>query len=322
TAPDVEPNVFLAGGQAILRKRWADPNAGQRYLLFHGVAVADNHNHDDQLSFLIEAEGQMMCSDGGYSRGTYEGAERTAWYNKAPAHNTLTFDGQPAGKNPSNVTPESQHWEQPGLVVVSKTTNDLPKKGTWRRTICWIGEDYYAVIDQVLAKNIGEIKAYLHGGRGTLTTSGGERTWNYSADRYGPAAKLRSWIAAPGATTVVKEGELTYIKGDYAAFPYLETTAQPGRSIITLLKPTAANESAAFSVEDRSTKDCSAFVITTAGEKTVIAAPQSGSVKIDGVETDAPLVIVRRDSSGKVLNHFTADAGTYLRIDGHDFTRP
>lgn len=322
TAPDAKPNVFLAGGQAILRNGWEDQNAGQRYLLFHGVAVADNHNHDDQLSFLLEAEGQLMCSDAGYSRGTYAGAERTAWYNTAPAHNTLTFDGKPAARNPSNHTPLSAQWEQPGLVVVRKTQFDLPKSAVWMRTICWIGGDYYVVVDHVDSKQALEVKGYLHGGRGSLATNGGERTWTYSADRYGPAAQLRSWIAAPGATVAEKKGELTYIKGDYAEFPYLETTAARFTAPwITLLKPAATGDTARFDVQDRSGPGHSAFVITTTNDTTVIAAGHLTEA-IDGIETDAPFVVVRRDGSGKILNHLVLDGGTYLRVDGQNLSLP
>lgn len=315
TLPDAAPNRFLAGGQAILRNGWEDRNAGQRYLLFHGVAVADNHNHDDQLSFILEAEGQLMSSDAGYSRGTYAGAERTAWYNTAAAHNTLTFDGKPANPKPSNTTPLSAHWEQPGLVVIEKTQGELPKSAVWSRTICWIAGDYYAVVDRVDAKQPIELKAYLHGGRGTMSVNGTEHTWSYSADRYGPAAKLRSWITAPASTTEVKEGELTYIKGDYAPFPYLVTTYAAGTPAITLLKPAAANETAPFKVEDRSAGGFSAFVVTTTTDKTVIIAGRPAA-SVDGVETDAPFVIVRRDAAGKILNHLAPHGGTYLRVDG------
>lgn len=319
TAPDAAPNRFLEGGQSVLRNSWEDRDAGQRYLLFHGVAVADNHNHDDQLSFLIEAGGQMMSSDAGYSRGTYAGAERTAWYNTAAAHNTLTFDGQPAGRNASNETPLSAQWEQPGLVVVEKTQFKLPQGAVWRRAICWVGGDYYAVIDRVDAKQELELKSHLHGGRGRMTVTGGERTWIYAADRYGPAARLRSWIAAPSATTEVREGELTYIKGDYATFPYLVTSYRSGVPAITLLKPAAADETVPFKVEDRSAAGYSAFVITTAADNTIIAAASGPTaLAIDGVETDAPCVIVRRDASGKLLNHLTLHGGTYLRVDGRD----
>ncbi|HWA27916.1 MAG TPA: heparinase II/III family protein [Lacunisphaera sp.] len=319
TAPDCPPNVFLAGGQTVLRNGWTSGNAGQRYLLFHGVAVADNHNHDDQLSFILQAEGQMMCSDSGYSRGTYTGAERTDWYITAAAHNTLTFDGQPAGSNASNDTPLSAHWEQPGLVVVEKTQFKIPKGGVWRRTLCWIGGDYYAVVDRVDSKVGLDLKSYLHGGRGTMATAGPEHTWVYSADRYGPAARLRCWIVAPGATTEVKDGELTYIKDDYAAFPYLVTSYRAGAPAITLLKPAAASETAPFTVEDHSGAGFSALVVTTATEKTVlVAAAAPTAVVIDGVETDAAFAIVRRDKAGKVLNHLRRDGGSYLRVDGRE----
>jgi hypothetical protein len=321
TAPDASPNVFLVGGQTVFRDSWTNRDAGQRYLLFHGVAVADNHNHDDQLSFILQAEGQMMCSDSGYSRGTYAGAERTAWYNTAPAHNTLTFYGKPAGDAAPNETPPSNfRVQQPGLIGEEKQAV-FGRKAVWKRAIFWVAGDYYAVLDRVSATQPGELKSYLHGGRGTLATAAAQHTWTYSADRYGPAAQLHAWIAAPGATTVEKQGELTYIKGDFASFPYLETTAT-GRSAVwlTLLKPGTA-KAGGFSVEDLSTDNCSALSIEATDHRCIIAAQtQAGAqLKVGDVETDATFVIVRRDPSGKILNHFVRDA-TYLRAGDQSLT--
>ncbi len=321
TAPNAGPNQFLDGGQTVLRNGWDTKNAGQRYLLFHGVAVADNHNHDDQLSFILQAEGQLMCSDGGYSRGTYTGAERTAWYNTAAAHNTLTFAGQPADKDPTNATPPvSFRVDQPGLAGEEKSAF-FGKKATWHRAIFWIASDYYAVIDRVDAKQPGEVKAYLHGGRGTLATNDAQRTWTYSTDRYGPAAKLHAWIVAPGAVVTEKKGELTYIKGDFAEFPYLETASVNFTAPwLTLLKPAAIDTTAPFSVEDHSAGGRSAIIVTSSAEKTVIAAAaQSAPFSLAGIETDAALVVVRREPDGKVLNHFVQGA-TYLRVDGQNIS--
>ena len=267
----------------------------------------------------------MMCSDAGYSRGTYTGSERTAWYNTAAAHNTLTIDGHPADQKPSNTTPASHYRiEQAGLVGEEKQTS-FPKNVHWARALFWIGGDYYVVIDRVTgaAESIGEVKSYLHGGRGTLVTAGAERTWTYGADRYGPAARLRSWIAAPGAVTEVKQGELTYIKGDYATFPYLETTSRNfSAPWITLLKPAGGNATS-FSVEDRSTGAFSALVISAADHRTVIAARAQTApiIAFGDIETDATLVIVRRDAAGKILNHFVENA-SYLRVAGHALTLP
>ncbi len=318
TAPDAAPNVFLAGGQTVLRNSWADRNAGQRYLLFHGVAVADNHNHDDQLSFLLEAEGQLMCSDAGYSRGTYAGAERTAWYNTAAAHNTLTFNGQPADKEATNATPPvSFRVDQAGLAGEEKTAF-FGRKAAWHRAIFWIAGDYYVVIDRVEAKQAGEVKAFLHGGRGSLSHEGGARRWTYSADRYGPAATLSCWMSAPGAKIAEKQGELTYIKGDFAEFPYLETSSTDFTAPwLTLLKPASGPvDPALFRVEERSAADRSTFVVKAGGQTSLIsAAVKPAGLSLEGIETDAAIVVVTRDADGKVRNHFATGA-TYLRVDG------
>ena len=324
TAPNLAPNVFLAGGQSYFRDSWANRGAGQRYLLFHGVAVADNHNHDDQLSFLLEAEGQMMCSDSGYSRGTYTGEERTAWYNKAPAHNTLTFDGKPAADSAPSVTPPSLfHTDQPGLVGEEKEAF-FGKNATWRRAIFWVAGDYYVVADRVNAPRPGKIAAYLHGGRGTLAADGARRTWTYSADRYGPAAQLHTWLAAPGATIAEKKGELTYIKGDYAEFPYLEVAANADACAwLTLLKPAPVGGAAtAFAAEDRSTAAFSALTVTAADHRSLVVAQAQpgGRVKLDDLETDAAFALVRRDLAGRVLAFAVLD-GTTLLVAGLEIWR-
>jgi hypothetical protein len=324
TAPDAGPNIFLAGGQSYFRDAWISPAAsGQRYLLFHGVAVADNHNHDDQLSFILEAEGQMMCSDSGYSRGTYTGAERTNWYVTSAAHNTLTFDGKPALDPAPNRAPASLfHVDEPGFVGEEKEAK-FSSATTWRRAIFWIGGDYYVVCDRVNGPKPGRVAAYLHGGRGTLAQEGTARTWRYSADRYGAAAQLHAWIAAPAATIETKQGELTYIKGDYASFPYLEIGTRASASAwLTLLKPAAAGASGSFAVRDLSAADFSALAIDAGDHRCLVAAqPHAGTrFTLDDMETDAGFVLVRRDQPGRVLG-YAALEGTFLRVGGRDLWR-
>lgn len=324
TAPDAAPNIFLAGGQSYLRDSWTSRGAGQRYLLFHGVAVADNHNHDDQLSFVLEAEDQMMSSDAGYSRGTYTGEERTKWYNTAPAHNTLTFEGKPAVDSAPSATPPSLfHTAEPGLVGEEKEAffGKDGKSATWRRAIFWIADDYYVIADRVNAAHLGKIAGYLHGGRGSMTTDGPRRTWNYSADRYGPAAQLHAWIAAPAAAIAEKQGELTYIKGDFAEFPYLEVDATAADAAwLTLLKPARTHPApASFAVEERSAAGSSALLVTTPTHRCVIVAQAKPGARIslDDIETDAAFALVRRDTAGRVLAFSMLD-GTSLSVGGRE----
>ena len=323
TAPDCAPNIFLAGGQSYFRDSWTNRGAGQRYLLFHGVAVADNHNHDDQLSFILEAEGQMMCSDSGYSRGTYTGEERTKWYNTAAAHNTLTFDGKGAVDAAPNATPPSRfHTDQPGLVGEEKQAffGKDGKAATWTRAIFWVAGDYYVVADRVNAKQPGKIAGYLHGGRGSLATEGPRRTWSYSADRYGSAVQLHSWIAAPGATMAEKKGELTYIKADFAEYPYVEiNAAATDAAWLTLLKPDQPGAQSAFTAQDSSGPSFSALEITAAEHRCIVAAQAKpgNPLKIGDIETDGAFVLVRRDSANRLLGHCALDA-TYLRVAGRE----
>lgn len=322
TPPDAAPNVFLTGGQSYFRDAWVSRGAAQRYLLFHGVANGDNHEHDDHLSFILQAADQMMCSDSGYSRGTYTGGERTNWYVTAPAHNTITFDGRPAGDAaPSQTPPSLFRVDQPGLAGEAKLAF-FGSAGDWRRAIFWVAGDYYVISDRVKATRAGRIASYLHGGRGQLTTAGARRTWTYDDDRYGHAAVLHTWIAAPQAAIAEKSGELTYIKGDYAAFPYLETSrAAPRAAWLTLLQPRPAGGKP-FEVQDESTGDLSALNITTPDHRClVVAQPERGAtLRVADVETDGTFALVRRDLSGRVLAFSVLDATT-LKVAGREIWR-
>src|SRR5690606_32477885 len=84
-APTHSPTIFLDSGVSIFRNAWDLPPAEQRWLLFQGIAEADNHQHFDHLSFILAAKGQLMASDSGYSRSSYGEEIRTTWYRTARA---------------------------------------------------------------------------------------------------------------------------------------------------------------------------------------------------------------------------------------------
>ena len=160
--------------------------------------------------------------------------------------------------------------------------------------------------------------AYLHGGRGSLATAGAQHTWTYSDDRYGRAAKLHSWLAAPGATITEKQGELTYIKGDYAKYPYLQLDEKAAACAwLTLLKPASPGDKAVFTVEDLSMPAFSAFSVIAADHRClVVAQSKPGTLlKAGDLETDAAFALVRRNSAGRVLSYCVLD-GTTLTVDG------
>ena len=96
------PKLFFAN-------TWKTGDPAGRYLLFQGVAEADNHEHYEHLSFIITAENQMMASDGGYTRKSYGEKMRTEWYKQAAAHNVVTLNGKAPVDPEENVTPTSRH---------------------------------------------------------------------------------------------------------------------------------------------------------------------------------------------------------------------
>ncbi len=318
TAPDAAPTQFMAGGQTYFRDSWTNRGAGQRYLLFHGVAAADNHNHDDQLSYITEAEGQMMCSDSGYSRGTYTGAERTDWYITSAAHNTLTFDGAPAADPAPNQTPPSLFkTNEVGLAGEEKEAF-FGKKATWRRAIFWVAGDYYIIADRLNAPQSGKVASYIHGGRAGLAPEGEKYTWTYKADRYGGAAQLLTWVNAPGASLSIKKGELTYVKGDYAEFPYLTIAKETNAAAwLTLLKPAPASGSPGFTAAGHTSERASTLEISAPDHRCSVgtqAAP-GATLQVGDIQTDGAFVLVRRDLSGRVLAYAVLE-GTKLSVAG------
>ncbi|WP_134698800.1 heparinase II/III family protein [Ammoniphilus sp. YIM 78166] len=237
-------HFFDEGGQTVLRNNWNYNEPSSRYLLFHGVAEADNHNNFDHLSFIIHAENQMMASDAGYSRSAYGDEIRRTWYRTAPAHNTVTLDGKWPVDRAENQTPDSKYsidteffdfqQKEARFIPISNNTAkgesellfppDEESLGYMKRAVAFPGQDYFVIADQLVSKDQGTFDLYLHGGRGEMTGSGNHRLWTYRDDAYGSAAQFAAWIFSDGAEFTDHEGELTYVKGDYGVFDYVKAT--------------------------------------------------------------------------------------------------
>ncbi|MDX1532303.1 MAG: heparinase II/III family protein, partial [Rhodothermales bacterium] len=94
TAPDASPTQVIESGQVAFRDAWNAEDPGTRYLLFHGVASADNHDHPDHLSYVLDAQGTPLAVDAGYGPAGF-GDDRRSWYTSPRAHNTVTVNGFP-----------------------------------------------------------------------------------------------------------------------------------------------------------------------------------------------------------------------------------
>ena len=314
TQPDCSPTVFLKGGQTIFRSTWTPSDPSLRYLMFQGVAEADNHQHADHLSFILFAENQMMASDAGYSRGSYRDAARTEWYNQAVAHNVMTLDGEAPVDVKESATPVSRYRMNTAFFDFEEKESPYPNGGKLRRAIAFPGESYFVVADIVTSPVEAEAALHLHGGRGAMSGEGPYRVWNFSEDAYGPAAQLHTWTF--GADSIQNdEGEGTYLKNDFGIFPYIKA-GKSGKEMVFLqiLIPSKPKQA-----RPEVTAEYNGNIIwsTIKGEglsDVLMVQNASEAVDFQGLETDGTFCWVREEA-GRIKAIAVREA-TYLRKDG------
>ena len=317
TMPDSSPTVFLAGGQSMFRNTWKTGDPSGRYLLFQGVAEADNHEHYEHLSFIISAEGQMMASDGGYTRKSYGEKMRTQWYKQAVAHNVVTFNGQAPVDPAENVTPVSRHRIDTEFFDFEEKEAPYPSGGKLRRAIAFPGQSYFVVADIISADKSGEATAILHGGRASMEGAESYRVWNYQDDTYGAAARLHAWTFGSADDFKIEdaEGELTYLKGDFAVFPYTKASGNAAQQVILqVLVPSAKGKKGP---EVSSVKNGNQIVVTVKEggiTDTFLLQPSTAPAAIGALETDATFAWTREEG-GKVSKYAVREA-THLKANG------
>ncbi len=317
TAPDASPTVFLDGGQSMFRNTWKTSDPTGRYLLFQGVAEADNHQHAEHLSFIMSAENQMMACDGGYTRKSYGDKERTSWYNQAAAHNVVTLNGKAPVDVAENVTPVSRHRIDTSFFDFEEKEAPYPNGGKLRRAIAFPGESYFVVADIITSPSDAEATALLHGGRATMTGDGNHRVWNYEDDTYGPAAHLHTWTfgSADNFRIDNAEGEHTYLKGDFGVYPYIKAAGTGSEQVILqVLFPSAKGKDGP---RVSSVKNGNQVVVTVQDGNitdTFLLQPTSKPAAFPTLKTDATFAWLRTEG-GEVSKYAVREA-TNLNVNG------
>lgn len=314
TMPDSSPTVFLDGGQSFFRNSWKTSDAAGRYLLFQGVAEADNHEHYEHLSFIITAENQMMASDGGYTRKSYGEKMRTQWYKQAAAHNVVTLNGKAPVDPAENVTPVSRHRINTSFFDFEEKEAPYPDGGTLRRAIAFPGESYFVVADIIDSPESAEATAILHGGRGTMEGDGDHRVWNYQNDTYGPAAHMHAWTFGSAEDFKIEnaEGELTYLKGDFAPFPYTKAGGNgTSQVILQVLFPTADGDKPPTVSAEQKGNQILVTVETGDATDTFLLQPTNGPAEFENLTTDATFAWVRKTNDK--VTHYAVREATNLK---------
>ncbi|MEI8206067.1 MAG: heparinase II/III family protein [Kiritimatiellales bacterium] len=317
TAPDGSPTVFLKGGQTMFRNTWTSGDPAARYLLFQGVAEADNHQHAEHLSFILFAENQMMASDAGYSRGSYTDDSRKTWYNKAVAHNVITLNGAPPQDVKESVTPASRYRMDTTFFDFEEKDAPYPNGGLLRRAVAFPGESYFVVADIVTSPVTASAALLLHGGRGAISGANEYRLWNYSKDDYGPAAQLHTWTFGSDPALSIKDdtGEITYLKGDYGIFPYITAKASGKELVFLQVLFPSKTEKGVPAVS--SVREGSQVWATVAGADAIdlfMIQPRSEKAVFQGLETDATFFWIRTDAKG--VWQLAVREATFVRRNG------
>lgn len=312
TAPTVDPTIFMDGGQTFFRNSWTNEPTEQSYLLFHSVPQADNHDHNDTLSFIIYAKNQMMASDSGYTRSSYGDDIRYSYYRRPQAHNTITFDDIPLGDFIENQPNPSEDKLNTSFFDFEKKTAPFRRYlgkelGSAKRSIAFIQNEYFLVLDEVKgqvyngSKLDGKFDVYFHGGRSSLETEDDNYTWSYEKDRYGDASRLLTRQLAPGSEIEVLETESTYIKADYASFPSLKTTKAGHEALFgQILYPLGQDEEPPM-IEDHSTEKLLAASIKRNGVTDIfLKSHTEKKSEVLGLEADGDFAWVRLDSGSLV----------------------
>ncbi len=302
-APTASPNQFLGGGQVVFRKKW-ESGPDDRYLLFHGVAEADNHNHPDQLSFFMAGNDAVLVPDAGYGPNGFSDDRRGSWYLTAKAHNIVTADGYPPVtdslfKTPFvyNVTPPPRYEiDSPFFGFAEKESGYLrPNDASLRRAIGFIDQDYFVVADLVSGEQEHTYKAYLHG-RGAFERNGHYARWEPFENRYGSAARLDAFLFPDLAKISHATGYISLFK-DERYERYVEVTQTgPEAAFLQLLLP-ARIDAPVPDVVDLSTDAYVAANLTRANMSDFFflqARPRHQS--LDAFATDATFAWMRTSS--------------------------
>ena len=204
TAPSVSPSIDMKWGETILRKSWNYKDHSNRYLVFNGVAEADNHNHPDQLTFNIEAENSVMASNCGYGPAGSSDPNRNNWYLTPEANNGIIVDSTASIDSAVNVTPNSRHFISGTNYNYIEKEISYANGADWKRGISFPHQNYWIVNDIVRSSASTTSILTLHS-RGTIALAGNNAGWTTPQDIFGSKALFDSYIYSSANSSLLTQ---------------------------------------------------------------------------------------------------------------------
>src|SRR5688572_282850 len=286
------------------------------------------HGHADCLSVVVALGGREVLVDPGFF--CYNGdPEWEVHFRKTAAHNTVTVDGCDQAHHVSKMAwtrtyrPALEWWSathQLGCVIGSHDGYVHNGQGVEHRRTAWLRADGYVVIRDELTGTPGRrIEANFQFAPGSLVANGASATFeNRYQLAWACSAPVHSRVFCGGDSP--SDGWIATSLGVRRPAPRLSLQFVMNEERVVLLTIVtdrlktsargAAQVSAASRVGDRLLR------LNVAGDGWVddVVAARVGDASVDDVQTDAPLVVVRR-ISGRATEALHV-GGTYARATG------
>ncbi|HAL56044.1 MAG TPA: hypothetical protein DCP63_06120, partial [Bacteroidetes bacterium] len=318
SAPSIPPTLRLSSGQVVFRNNWRFKDISTRYLLFHGVAEADNHQHPDLLSYFMDSHSAILAVDAGYGKNGFDDAKR-AWYTSPEAHNIVMTNGSGPLDLAVNIPPAELHFlNTPFYDFAEKEARTSAPGGKLRRGIAFPHEDYWVVYDLARGTERASYKLNIHS-RGSFSRTANRATWTTAGDTFGYGARLSTYILASDSSTMIdKTGWTSLVNNSEEPQQFVEIS-QSGDSVMFLHLLFPAGSSAVNPiVHDKSTSTVLAFEVAHDGDSDLFLVQQRRFLSTAG-ETSTDALFAWANSRLDKLLRFAVNEGKTFRWRGDEY---
>jgi oligo-alginate lyase len=307
-----QSHIYPDMGWTVMRSSWENDST----LLAMKSGYTWNHAHADAGTFVLFDKGVPLIIDSGTC--SYGRPEYTSYYRQSRAHNVVLFDGQGQPEDDISVGckfPGHMHSLVDGLGLKYAYADATGPMARWMRRNyrhwLWSG-DVILILDDVLAFAPGKIDWLLHFA-GECKPQGDAKVLLHNG-----AAQAEFTMLYPAVTRHEETG-LADHKPDEKV-PYLVFTTKDSAKDQHLLAAICLNPSAAPTLELMQDKDYLGVRVSSpqhVEETYVNLRSKSGAtgtaVTIDGWDTDAYMLQIRRPAGGGKADRLFMSDGSYLR---------
>ena len=228
------------------------------------------HAQPDNGTFCLWFNGKDMFPDTGsyVYEGDAEQNRQRAWFKQSRVHNTMTLDN----KNFETTQSKTLLWKADGSVPTLVTENPGYKDFTHRRTVFFVDQKYFVIVDEALGSATGTVN--LHFGFALGKTVTDDAKGIIRTDNSGPRNIFLQCTSTDKLELKEEEGwysEVYRKKMQRPAYSFnVAKTAKPVRTV-TLIYPEKKADGVKFSAKIARATDSSLEVrVSVNGEKNTL----------------------------------------------------